>query len=122
VSNLKEHPNIHGWLGITSKNVARNFIRRKDRRNAFTSDTEVEDVKSDYDFITDIENKELYNDVISRLSKSLSKSDYRLFQLKYIDKLPSKTISEILGINIGNTDVKCMRLRKKIEKILKNLK
>jgi len=120
--NLKEHPNICGWLCVTSKNIARNFIRSRNKRSAFTSDTEIEDVISDYDFITDIENKEMYNDVLGRLSKSLSKSDFRLFQLKYIEKLPSKRISDILGITPVYVDVKCSRLRKKIEKTIKILK
>jgi len=115
--NLEKHPNIKGWLNITAKNISKRYKAKRAADSAVFLDKNV-DKTTVNDFILDVENREEYENILKKLSETLSKSDYRLFELKYKEGLSSREISDILGIKVDSADIKLTRLRKRIKNIL----
>jgi len=117
--NLEKHLNIKGWLNITAKNIAKRYKTKRAAERIIISEKDIDKKVADKnDFVFDIENKAGYEEVLNKFSESLSKSDYRLFKLKYIERLSSKEIGDILGIKADSVDIKLIRLKNKIKNIL----
>ena len=121
--NLETHTNIEGWLNQTAKYVAYNFNKHLAKTRGNVSILDIDDEPFDEtDFVKNIEDKLLCEEVIDLLKDNLEKTQYNLFKLKYIEDRPNKEIAEILGIKLNSVEVQITRLRKKIKKILENFK
>jgi len=115
--NLEKHPNIKGWLNITAKNISKRYKAKLAADSLLFSEKNIDKEIAD-NFTLDVENREAYENILKKLSETLSKSDYRLFELKYIEGLSSREIADILGIKTDSADIKLTRLRKRIKNIL----
>jgi RNA polymerase sigma-70 factor (ECF subfamily) len=121
--NLKDHPNIKSWLHLTAKNVAKDLRRQSNRHNRRTAlFGAAETIADDDNFVREIETKVIHRELLIELKETLSESDYRLFEMKYIEKRTSKEIGEILGIKPSSVDMKRCRLQKKLKEISKKYK
>ena len=118
--DLQSHPNIKGWLVKTTRNVIRNAVQKSNREkfNSPISKREINGVKSGFDFIADLEDKERVQEIINMLSRVLTESEYSLFEYKVLEKLTNQEIAAKLGIKLTSVEVKVTRLRNKIRKNL----
>ena len=60
-------------------------------------------------------------DFFEILSTHLSSSEYRLYELKFIEQHSNREIADTLGININTIDKRFVQLKKKIKTILERL-
>ena|GEM_PF-2013731 len=121
---LDKHPNIHGWLNNTSKNMAmrlRKQMGNQNKRRApdFTEAFNVADSESTNP-VEMVEQSEQDAETSAFLEDNLKVGEFTLYTLKFIDELPNTEISEITGIKKHTVDVQITRLKEKIKK-LKNL-
>jgi RNA polymerase sigma factor (sigma-70 family) len=117
--NLEKHPNIHGWLNNTAKNIAKRFLRKK----AFNRITiPMSDIKSgsQSDFEPMMEDDKYFEELLIILSKNLKVSEYTLFKLKFIEQRPNKELAEIMRIKQDSVGKKVSRLKEKIRNILRD--
>jgi len=122
--NIQEHENIKGWLCDTAKNFTKQYNARylKEKNKAIIiekSDTVVEDFTKQV--IEDgMFNKAVEKGVINEALESLSFSERDFYDLRYKNKLSYKEISEIMGKTESALNTKNTRIKKKIEKFIKN--
>jgi RNA polymerase sigma factor (sigma-70 family) len=111
--NLEEHPNIHGWLSITAKNVAMRYLKKK----SFTRITiPIDDnqLGEKYNFSND----EHLNELLNVLKETLKTSEYKLFYLKFVERRSNEELAGLLRIKPDSIIRKVHRLKEKIKKIL----
>ncbi|MDR2559186.1 MAG: sigma-70 family RNA polymerase sigma factor [Oscillospiraceae bacterium] len=115
--NLEKHPNVHGWLNLTAKNIAKRYINKRILESARFA-------KADIDFIEqestadEIENREQYEDLLKELKDKLKGTDYKLFKLKFTERRSIEEIAAIIGIKKHSAEVRISRLKEKIKNIL----
>jgi len=117
--NLEKHPNIHGWLSNTAKNIAKRYLRKK----AFSRIAiPMSDIKSgsQSDFEPMMEDDKYFEELLIILSKNLKVSEYTLFKLKFIEQRPNKELAEIMRIKQDSVGKKVSRLKEKIRNILRD--
>jgi RNA polymerase sigma factor (sigma-70 family) len=118
--DLDKHPNIHGWLAKTAKNVAKNYKKKRaaqKSRNAILFKESTDPVRSE----ELIEMQEQDKEFLDFLEESLKPTEFALYKLKYAEYRTNEKIAEIIGIKKHSVDVKLTRLNKKLKNILEKL-
>lgn len=118
----KDYDNPAKWLILTGKNYARNYSRRK--RQKIIHENANTDLLSDCGFEENVieeilYQKYLYTGVLEKTLAQLNFREMQLYELKYIQKMPNRKVSEVLNLAEGSVKVMNTRLKKKIIKILK---
>lgn len=113
---LEKHPQIHGWLIHTARNISKRYIRRKMIEGMMFSESEdgVSIIPTNND-----EEKRLYNELLDLLQKSLKRSEYKLFVLKFVEKCSNPEIASVIGIKVHSVESRITRLKNKIKDILR---
>ena len=127
-TGLENHPNIKGWLLLTTKNVVTKFNRQMVIQNKYC------DFKTDYNTVvfegkdfSDLLIEKIHSDRLKSLDinqiiiESLSRNERDFYALLHNEKLDIKEISKILNISEGAAATRRTRLKEKIKNILKNL-
>jgi RNA polymerase sigma factor (sigma-70 family) len=115
--NLEKHPNIHGWLNLTAKNIAKRYINRQILEGTRFSEKDVDSIEQE-STAHEVEDKEQYEDLLNELKDKLKGTDYRLFKLKFIERRSTEEIATIIGIKKHSAEVRISRLKNKIKNIL----
>jgi len=118
--NLDKHPNIHGWLCETAKNVSKDLKKKKaaqKKRNAAPFEESADPVKSE----EVIEKQEQEKEFLNLLEEKLKPQEFALYELKHIKHLSNEKIAVLIGIKKHSVDVKLTRLNKKLKNILEKL-
>jgi RNA polymerase sigma factor (sigma-70 family) len=118
--NLEKHPNIHGWLNLTAKNISKRYIKRQILEGARFSETDIDSVEQE-STVHEIESKEQYEDLLNELKDKLKGTDYKLFKLKFIEQRSIEEIAAIIGIKKHSAEIRISRLKSKIKNILEKL-
>ena len=104
VDLLRQHENPVGWLYITTKNIARSYLRKAKRINAIIHTEE-------------FEQPIMYEDNISYyLADNLSKEEFDIITRFYKDRQPVTEIAENLNISISACKMRLKRARDKLKK------
>lgn len=113
---LEKHPNIHGWLASTSRIIAKRYMKSKMIESMLISDAydNYRGSRNNSD-----EEQRLYNELLDLLKRELKRSEYQLFTLKFIEKIPTAEIAAIIGIKPHSVESRVTRLKAKIKNILK---
>jgi len=115
--NIETHPQIHGWLNLTAKNIAKKFrrIQSIERQLAELSDDIPDPTRLEIRFEELEQDKEL----LASIKKSLRLSEYVLFELRYLENKSCAEIAEITGIKQHSVDMRVNRVKTKLKKFLK---
>jgi RNA polymerase sigma factor (sigma-70 family) len=123
-NDLQNHPNIAGWLVRT----ADNYVKRYNKTNAirFKRSAELEDDLSNDDFAKSSDENIVYNDmiksgVLEKIFDTFTPAERDFYNLKYIQKLSDKEISDTTGMNPTLVRVKNHRLKLKVKKMITEL-
>ena len=119
-ASLEKHPNIRGWLYLTSKNIAKRFIEDQFIKGINSTELTV-DLVAAINLEETYEDEERGEEIMEILSKSLTLSEYRLFESKFLKNKSNQEIAALMGIKKTSVEVKTTRLREKIKNILKNM-
>lgn len=105
VDQLQKHENPVGWLYITTKNIARSYLRKVIRINALIHTEE-------------FEQPVMYEDNISYyLADNLSKNELDIITRFYKDRQSVAEIAEDLSISISACKMRLKRARDKLKEI-----
>ena len=110
---LEKHPNLHAWLILTAKNIAKQYIERAKRER--NSDGE--------EWLFEIGDNSAwesshYKELIEVIEQSLRRSEFKLFKMRFIEELSADEISVRLGVKSNAVEARIVRLRKKLKNIL----
>jgi len=91
---IEEHPCIQGWLTDTAKNIVKRYIKRRSIKSRWFFDTDdgVWDIIDDDD-----EYRRLLLEYLDALKANLSKSEYMLFTMSFIEERTVAEIAEEFG-------------------------
>lgn len=104
VELLQQHENVAGWLYVTTKNIARSYLRKAMKINASIHTEEFEPPV-------------MYEDNISYyLADNLSKEESDIITRFYKDRQPVTEIAEDLSISISACKMRLKRARDKLKK------
>lgn len=127
------HINLRGWLFKTARNIVCKFNRKyliEKKHLYIDNDNEYNQIIKNIESKTDIEedfiDKEEYfrlknGNYKEKILESLTKNETDLFDLKYNLFYSNEQISKILNISDGAVATRCVRLKRKIKNIFKNL-
>jgi len=115
--NLEKHPNIHGWLAVTAKNIAKRYKQNQFLEGARFSEEDIDSLKPEN------ENKkreydEQCNELLKILEKKLKRADYRLFKLRFVEHRSMEEIADEIGIKKHSAEVRITRLKEKVKNVL----
>ena len=116
-AELEAHPNTRGWLIETTKIVAMRFKSKRKLVNATRLDI-TEGMLSPIRFEEAFDDREQFLETLAKLKKGLKVSEYRLFEMKYLEGLTNGKIAEIIGKSEHAVDSRISRLKKEIARIL----
>ncbi|MCL1866070.1 MAG: sigma-70 family RNA polymerase sigma factor [Oscillospiraceae bacterium] len=120
--DLGSHPNIRGWLTLTAKNVAKRFLTRhaviNNNLTEMSEDFDMEKVADPVRFEERIEAEEQEKAFFDFLKRKLTKSDYNLYILKFLEYHSNDEISTILNVKNDTVNKRVTRLKQKLRKIL----
>jgi RNA polymerase sigma factor (sigma-70 family) len=111
-TDLETHPSVHGWLGKTAKHMAKRFLSKQSDVILF-SDTE-STLKDSMWVEKLVEDKTLRNDLEVLLKQRLSPSEWRLYEMKCIEKLKHDEIASKIGKSKAAVDTMVSRLKEKV--------
>lgn len=119
--NLENHDNIKGWLYLTAKNISMRFLTKKSYDFKHINFDSQYNISCESNLIDDSEKNALYNEMIQKIHKFLTKMESELFNLKFEKMYTDKKISDVTGLSEKYVRVKCNRLRKKLKIFLENM-
>ncbi len=117
---LNEYKNVQTWLYKTAINLTINFNINYNKKQSLNTLIDI-DIKDAFDLENEITIEEELLLYINELNKELSDNDKKLFNLKFIHKLPDEEIAIILNITTGSAANKSSRLKSKIKSTLNKL-
>ncbi|MDR1753608.1 MAG: sigma-70 family RNA polymerase sigma factor [Eubacterium sp.] len=114
-NEVENHPLIQGWLVLTAKNVVKRYLRKKsiEKRMLLSMNAIITEPVDNY-----YECEKSYDEFLDFLRKSLKRSDYKLFTMKFVEKRSTTEIAEYIRIKPHSADSRITRLKNKIKKIL----
>lgn len=116
--------NLKAWLYVVANNMINLKFREiyKDRENTVDLEDNEVDLLYSPDFVSNVENKELYNLLKSDIENRLSEGEQYFINLIYEDGMRLKEVAKIFGISYKATKQKHYRIINKIKKISKKYK
>lgn len=113
---LKNHPNISGWLVKSLKNEVLMHFRKSNRLDSLEGLEEIQLEESDSADTKDSVRK------VMNLLKGLPMKQQEVFQLREVEGLSYEEIAGHLGISLGQVKVNLHRARKSIREKMINQK
>lgn len=113
---LKNHPNLSGWLVKSLKNEVLMHFRKANRLDGLEGLEEIQLEESDSPDTKDSVRK------VMSLLKGLPLKQQEVFQLREVEGLSYEEIAEHLGISLGQVKVNLHRARKSIREKMINQK
>ncbi|MDG2280932.1 MAG: sigma-70 family RNA polymerase sigma factor [Flavicella sp.] len=112
-SNFKDKSSWSTWIYKITLNVCMTLLKKKkNNRNHFVSDTNIQEQISESSAFPD-ENLNILYDAI----KKLSEIDRAIIML-YLEETPYQEIAKIIGTSANNIGVRVKRIKTKLKKIL----
>jgi len=118
--NIEAVPNIHGWLNLTAKNVARQHNARQAVLRKFIGFDDITDELIDPDNFEDrIMAQEIADETVELIRKNLRPEEFVLFEPKYLKNKSNAEIADEIGLSKRQVDMRITRIVKKLRKIFK---
>jgi RNA polymerase sigma factor (sigma-70 family) len=118
--NIEATPNIHGWLCLTSKNVAKQYNERQMILKRFVGfDDITEDLIDPDNFIDKIKALEIADETVEKIRKHLRPEEFILFEPKFLKGKSNAEIADEIGLSKRQVDMRITRMVKKLRKFLK---
>jgi RNA polymerase sigma factor (sigma-70 family) len=115
---LEKHPDVCGWLNLTTNNVVKRFLAQ---RFDYVSDTEfLESIEDPSRLEVSLEDRERIVELRAFIDKNLKSVERELFDLKFRRRLSNDKIAKTMNIKRKTADARVTRLREKVKKILKS--
>ncbi len=122
IKKLKNHPNVKGWLYVTSRNMINSSMRKYYTKNKHEIPIYEEVACSSTSVEEELENISESGIDIDKLKidimKQLKEEEYQFYIDCFIKKMPVKEIAEKYNISISATYTRIHRLRVKIKKMV----
>ena len=111
---LEAHPSPKAWLNLTAKNIAKRYIKRRiiEGMLFYGNGSVIPELIN-----ADDEYHKLCFEFFDTLKTTLNPTDYKLYDMKFNQKLSNAEIADVLKKNKHSVDMKLTRLKKKIKNI-----
>jgi len=118
--NIEATPNIHGWLCLTAKNVAKQYNERQAVLRRFVGFDDITDELIDPDNFEDrIMAQEIADETVEMIRKHLRPEEFVLFEPKFLKNKSNAEIADEIGLSKRQVDMRITRILKKLRNIFK---
>lgn len=111
---ILKHENPQGWLRLALKLNLKQYVRAQTRRPATVSLD-----STDEKLLAQTNPAEAETLLLTSLKKTLSEEDFRLFTLYYLEGYSHARLAEEFGISVSASQKRLERIRKRLQKVLK---